>query len=393
MSQGRKSSIAILHHLRWISALLVAYSHIRQNLLLDYTDLRHPGILGKAIFAFANFGHAGVIIFFVLSGYLVGGKAIALFYSDFVTTEWPHFLADRFSRIFMVLWPALLCCFLLLLLLHAEAPGAAFMKSARWGWAMPNAIDGDFSSFRWLNAIFLLNEFNSSTLDIDSPLWSLAYEWFYYMAALGAVLALRKVFSPASLLVICYAAALFLWALIFHREILYLGLVWLMGAVANIAFKRRMLTNPIYLWAGIGLFLGLLGLMLIRFMILNDLVLGTAVAFLIAHRNWAEWRGGEHWGEKLSAFSYSFYVVHFPITILVLGALYRFDHLQHRLALDAKGIGIAVGTLAGAIVFARIFAFFTEKRTRFVRNLLWPKGPRQTPSLPQNANLESIQEA
>jgi len=391
MAKGDKSSIAILHHLRWISALLVGYSHIRQNLLLDYADLRYPGILDKAIFAFANFGHAGVIIFFVLSGYLVGGKAVALFQLEAIATEWPHFLADRFSRIFVVLLPTLLLCFLLLLFLRIEAPNAVFMKSGHWGWAMKYAIDGDFSLFRWLNAICLLNELNASTLYIDSPLWSLTYEWFYYMAALGVVLALRKVLSPASLLIMGYAAALFAWALISNREILFLGLVWSMGAVANIAFKQRVLEHPALQKLGIFLVLGLL--VIVRFMSLNDLLLGAAVAFMIAHRNWAEWRGGEHWGKKLAAFSYSFYLVHFPITILVLGFLYRFDHLRHRLPLDAKGIGIAFATLVGAIVFARIFACLTEDRTRAVRNLLWRPAARLPNPLPPNATNERIQKA
>lgn len=375
MDQSRKASITVLHHMRWVAAFMVAYSHVRQNLLVDYADLPHPGIVDKLLFAFSNYGFAGVIIFFVLSGFLVGEKAIGLFNSPAIATEWPYFLADRFSRIFVVLWPTLLLCLVLLLFLFAAAANAPFMTAAHWGWAMQQPIESDSSPFRWFNAAVLLNEFNSETLTLDSPLWSLAYEWFYYMAALGIVLALRRVHSPAALAIIAYAAVLFVAALVNNREILYLGVVWLLGVGANVLFRQHVLKIPFLRWLGLALVIG--SLIAVRFMTVNPLVLGAAVAFMIAHCGWAQWRGGARWGEKLASFSYSFYLVHFPITLLVLGLLYRFDHLRHRLPLDAKGIGIAFATLAGAIVFARLFAFCTEDRTRMVRNWLWRPAPPQ----------------
>lgn len=391
MAKGDKSSITVMHHLRWLAALLVGYSHIRQNLLLDYSDLRHPRMLDKVMFAFANYGHAGVIIFFVLSGFLVGGKAVNLFNSEVIATEWPLFFADRFSRIFVVLLPALALCAMVLLFLRVTAAHAPFMISAPWGWALNRPIDQDFSLLRWLNAVVLLNGLTANSLVIDSPLWSLAYEWFYYMMVLGVILVFRKVFSPAALVVITYTTVLFALTLVFNRAFLYLGLVWLLGVVAKIAFDKRILRSPILQWIGIALFVGLL--VIDRIISLNDILLGSAVAFMIAHNKWAEWRGGERWGMKLASFSYSFYLVHFPITILVLGLLYHFDHIQGRLPLDTRGIAITVGTLAGAIIFSRIFAFFTEDRTRLVRNLLWQLATKKPVALPQTAVVEGIQKA
>jgi peptidoglycan/LPS O-acetylase OafA/YrhL len=377
-----------MHHLRWIAALLVGYSHIRQNLLVDYSGLRHPGIVDKAIFALANYGHAGVVIFFVLSGYLVGGKAISLFQSDSVATEWQHFFADRFSRIFVVLLPALILSFAVLLYLRTEAANAPFMTSAHWGWAMSAPIDSDFSLRRWVSASILLNEFISKSLAVDSPLWSLAYEWFYYMAALGLVLAARKVFSLAALVAITYAAVLFALALIFNSHILFLGLLWLFGVIAKVVFDRHFLKRSFAQWLGITLFLGLM--VVDRVVSVNDMLLGFAVAFMIAHSKWADWRAGERWGMRLAAFSYSFYVVHFPITLFVLGLLYQFDHIQRRLPLDGKGLAIAGGTLVATIISSRIFAFFTEDRTGFIRRKIWLPATKEPVTLPQDSSVGGL---
>jgi peptidoglycan/LPS O-acetylase OafA/YrhL len=62
--------------MRWLAAFMVAISHIRQNILLDYVNVKHPSILDKLIFAVTAYGHAGVVVFFVLSGFLVGGLLI-----------------------------------------------------------------------------------------------------------------------------------------------------------------------------------------------------------------------------------------------------------------------------------------------------------------------------
>ena len=45
MIQKTRLSLAVLHHMRWLAAFMVAISHIRQNLLLDYVDVKHPTLL------------------------------------------------------------------------------------------------------------------------------------------------------------------------------------------------------------------------------------------------------------------------------------------------------------------------------------------------------------
>ncbi len=364
-----KSSLAILHHLRWLAALAVAIMHLRQNMLLDHAQVQHPGVLGNFIYFIAAYGHAGVVVFFVLSGFLVGGKALRLVTTPMIETEWLHFLIDRFTRIFIVLWPALAISACVLFGLRFLAPQAPFMTQPHWGWSMSHPLVADFSAATWICGAVMLNGLTAPNLTINAPLWSLAYEWFYYMGALGLVLAVRRVFSPAALVIILYSFGLFVLGLLFRPNMIVLGLVWLMGTGARALFDQRRFSG---MWIRNLSLVALLGaLFMDRFVTVPDLLLGLLVAIVIANRDWSGWNLGADWGEKLANFSYSLYVIHYPVCIAVMGVLFRMGLLTHRLPMTLKGVGIAFGTLVLAILTARAFAFATEDRTSQLRNLIF----------------------
>jgi peptidoglycan/LPS O-acetylase OafA/YrhL len=367
-TQPSTPSIAILSHLRWLAALAVAVSHIRQNILVDYKDVPHPSALIKALCAVTAYGREGVIVFFVLSGFLVGGKAVQLYQSPKIDQEWSRFLVDRVSRIFVVLLPALGLCLIIFAILYGIAANAPFMTSPGWGWAIAHPIGGDYSWLRWLNAAVLLNGLTAKTLCIDAPLWSLSFEWFYYMAALAFVLAVRRIFTPSAFLLIGYAIALAVLGLFLNRSMLELGLVWMFGVAAKVVFDRQILTVPALRW--IGLVAVCAALAIHKDLPFSDYSLGVLVAFMIAHSGWSSWRWAEKTGDKLASFSYSLYLIHFPISVLALGCLYKIYGIQIKLPMNAKGLAIAGATLVIAVVAARGFAFCTEDNTKLFRNFL-----------------------
>jgi peptidoglycan/LPS O-acetylase OafA/YrhL len=51
--------------------------HLRSYIFQNYHELAHPGLLVKVFYFATGLGHRAVIIFFALSGFLVGGKALA----------------------------------------------------------------------------------------------------------------------------------------------------------------------------------------------------------------------------------------------------------------------------------------------------------------------------
>ena len=93
-----------LDHLRWIAAFAVVFQHARSLVMVDYRP--DAGLIAKSLYFATGFSHEAVIIFFVLSGYLVGGKAIRLARRS-TEEQRRRFVIDRFVRIFIVLLPAL----------------------------------------------------------------------------------------------------------------------------------------------------------------------------------------------------------------------------------------------------------------------------------------------
>ena len=66
----------LLNFSRGIAALLVLFFHIRTTLVVPYKSLEAHNGLARVVFAVSTFGHDAVVVFFVLSGYLVGGAVL-----------------------------------------------------------------------------------------------------------------------------------------------------------------------------------------------------------------------------------------------------------------------------------------------------------------------------
>ena len=69
----RKDISSILNFASLFSALLVFLHHFRNHLFESYDLVENKTILVKIFYFFTLFGHEAVIIFFILSGFFVGG--------------------------------------------------------------------------------------------------------------------------------------------------------------------------------------------------------------------------------------------------------------------------------------------------------------------------------
>jgi peptidoglycan/LPS O-acetylase OafA/YrhL len=167
-------------------------------------------------FAATRLGGEAVLLFFVLSGFLVGGRVIRRAKSK--TFSLKDYCIDRCSRIFLPLIPA---CLLTALIGR---------------FVLGNGIDLPVLAANMLG----LNGVLTPTLDANSPLWSLSYEIWFYIAGgacavftrrpLGAIVALAAcsfVFSIlAASLLLCWAfGALMVLAL----DVPHKGLLFLVG--------------------------------------------------------------------------------------------------------------------------------------------------------------------
>jgi peptidoglycan/LPS O-acetylase OafA/YrhL len=62
--------------LRGSAAFLVLSGHLRSYIFQSYGELAQESLPVKAFYFGTGLGHQAVIIFFALSGFLVGGKAL-----------------------------------------------------------------------------------------------------------------------------------------------------------------------------------------------------------------------------------------------------------------------------------------------------------------------------
>ena len=109
------SQLVHLDLLRGLAALLVTAGHLRSYIFQSQLHLAQAdvqiGLPVKAFYFATGLGHQAVMIFFALSGFLVGGKAL----DDILKQNfsWSRYLLRQLTRLWIVISPTLLLTLLL----------------------------------------------------------------------------------------------------------------------------------------------------------------------------------------------------------------------------------------------------------------------------------------
>ncbi len=362
-----------LDRLRWLAACLVLLSHLRNLLFVEYGELTHPTIPIKLLYFITGFGHEAVVVFFVISGLLVGGVSIdKLRRKRFDPLD---FAIHRFSRIYIVLVPALLACLLL------DRLGLAYFNHAHLYTAATQAsyyrVFADHSD--WATALGNLGmqqHINVDVLGSDAPLWSLSYEWWYYtlffLTAAGIAVARR----PALRVLSCVAAALLLFWLP-PEPALWLS-IWLLGAAIGFSPLRRLPIPPLLAYAVFGA-----ALLWSRFdhtytaapsMFVNfrrDAIVAASCFLLFTALNRRSTDGAERkFHHHMAQFSYTLYLVHVPFLVFaaaLLNTLFGLPLYQQPSTAGALYFGCL---LVAAYAYSYGFSRLTERHTSRLRRRL-----------------------
>ena len=178
-------------------------------------------ISGNLLWRMAGpYGHDAVVVFFVLSGLVM-----AYVTGERENTPYKYFRA-RFARLYSVVIP------MLLLVPVADAIGRHFNASLYDGWW----FQSDHPALRFALSLGFLHEiwWTSTRYFSDGPYWSIAYEFWYYVA-FGALCFLR---GPTRWIA-CAAVML-----VAGPKILLLFPVWLLGVVTwRLARGRKLPTT------------------------------------------------------------------------------------------------------------------------------------------------------
>jgi len=370
--------------IRGLSAFAVCAGHLRAAVFQDYTH--HGGSpLWQAFYFATGLGHQAVMVFFVLSGFFVGGSVL----KKGPAFDWSDYAVTRLTRLWTVLLPALAVTAATDLVTHTVNPQAIAGGFAAIWHSGPGPGEFALDLKTWLANVCFLQTITSPVFGTNGPLWSLANEfWYYLMFPLGAIAigwcgrvqGVRRLL-PAALALGCLA-----WLPAGMSESY---LIWLFGVAVWFVATRRWIGRgaPAIAWAGLALFLAALvaskrpGLSGPHVPI--DFLIGAGFAVLAA--GLASLPGRHAWprpvaamASGLSEFSYSLYLVHFPIVMLIGAGVYR----DRPLAPGAVALAEYAGWLALLLAVGAGFWWLFERRTPDVRRYVWAAFARTAPARP-----------
>jgi peptidoglycan/LPS O-acetylase OafA/YrhL len=231
----------------------------------------------------------------------------------------------------------------------------------------------------FLGNLSFLQGVRVSTFGSDSALWSLSYEFWYYMLfPLGLFVFLPKV--PARVRIICgMLFAGIAWFV--HGEILLYFPIWLSGTLLacipapKLGFKSRILAWVLYvpIFFAFTKFVSINNAFVAVPVEVRDYLL-TIATFLflwvmLSATEPSSKSTSEHVIRETSRFSYTLYVVHIPLCVLIAACVAG----DNRWAPDLLHIPLGFLCLAVLIAYAYGVASVTEFRTDRVRRWLEKK--------------------
>lgn len=364
---------------RWVAASIVFLGHLRDPLFLGYGSLtaaeRNP-LVQAWYFVTGWFGPA-VIVFFVLSGYLVGGIASAR--ASVGSFSINSYAVDRVSRLYVAFLPALVLTAVL------DVAGSIWFADTGF-WTHQHPMLGEkvssepFASLLtpglFFGNLLMLQTIAMPTFGSNMPLWTISLEfWFYAVFGLGSVVWLAKAGWPR---ISCAIGLLLVSLLLGGKFFGYMGL-WMIGvAVAFVPW--RAIEAPRL--AGMGFLCVLVGTRFFQGAINSEpwgiwvRDYGVAISFawwLVSMRSTRlTVLGRTSTANRFMAdFSYSLYLIHFPLMLFLLGALHatgQFESIARGYSpTSPEGLGVQAVVIVMTYPLAWLFAKLTERRTPWVR--------------------------
>ncbi|MES2900350.1 MAG: acyltransferase [Pseudomonadota bacterium] len=358
----------VISMVRGLAAIQVVAAHIRAQMYPSLKSLPDPAVWYQVLAFFTGFAHQAVVLFFLLSGWLVGGSLLNKIGEPGIVL--PYAL-DRLCRMWIVLVPAFVLTLLLAILAdtvdprHFDAGGV-----------------NEYSLGAFAGNLVGVQDMLVARYGGNFALWSLAYEMWYYVLFPLLLAPLMPIARSLKVGAICAAVLIGL-----HLSLpimLYLSL-WLMGVMFSrirIDANRAWLTVLLALFCLVSVYFRLTGSndLLVEASFVQDLIY-SALALLILcslqfpadlSRRAVRWiRSAGTW---LAAFSFTLYVIHVPLLLIIKRLLAPLLGGE-RLSVDTPAhIGFYGAILVAIVLFAWLFHLPFEAQTyrlrRWIKRLL-----------------------
>jgi peptidoglycan/LPS O-acetylase OafA/YrhL len=379
-----------LDAIRAIAAIVVVLGHARQMFLMSPTkavlglnDITR-GLHGVA--TQSSWGHQAVIVFFVLSGFLVGGSVVRDIRLH--RWSWSRYLLNRMTRLWVVLIPALLLgwCLDSYGLTHFAGQSTIYDGPPGQIQIIPN-LSGRLTPEVAIGNLLFLQTIRVSTLGTNTALWSLANEFWYYIAFPFLALALWG--SGTLWTRLSYASIFAAILLLAGPSIgLYL-LVWLVGVAAVfvpcvIPKRLRQPTAIIatVLFVALNVWLRSTSLKIE----VSDGILAVAffgLLYCVLHlRQPAQSNFYKQGAQFLSRISYTFYLTHLPALALACALLNRPWHRWSTTPAHLFQFSLVLGCVSAySVLVFYCFEAHTDAVRRRINRVFKPPAVMAVPAL------------
>jgi peptidoglycan/LPS O-acetylase OafA/YrhL len=363
MTLTGKQHCDTLDLIRALAAGAVCISHLRNLMFVDYRASAGIGLAGKLFYFISNYGHTAVIVFFLLSGYFVGGSVLRQVEAG--TWNWQRYLTERMSRLWIVLIPALLLTMFWDRMGIALAGGPFYLGTEGTFDKQINVASHLGGATLACNLVFL-QTLACGTYGSNGPLWSLANEFWYYLwfPACFVLLRRRRGF-------VAFGAAAFAFATMIAFPSLLNGFgLWLLGVVlvvlekrfpsrgartglpwftlaSGAAFITALVCSRLFLWSNDWI-VGVPCFLFLRCILWENVRLRPALVSRVAIR--------------FSGFSYSLYLTHFSFILFVAAVGFG-----QRIQFDARGALVLMIMLVACYLYAYAVYMLFEQNTKRVQ--------------------------
>lgn len=364
---------AHLNMLRGVAALVVLLGHWRNLFFLDWAEVHHKHLLLEPFYFVTKFGHEAVVVFFVLSGFLIGRTVLRPVWAGRWSAK--HYAFHRIIRLELVLLPALVLCWIWDSAgIHLFSPSPTYLGTG--GSSVLLYDVSHWISFRifWGNVAFV-QTLRVPPFGSDNPLWSLANEFWYYALFPCLVVLLTRSFSWIKRII---AALVMLAVAIFIGRWMLGGfLIWLFGVMLIFLPRPRGLVSLRYWLFLAGAFVLVAIQLLLTFdfrmvegTINTDYVLGifvTVLLYALLYYPHSVSRQYEKFAGLIAGFSYTLYLTHMPV--LVFFSAWRNHRAQPTVGHFLIPIAILCLTIAYSYGIAMLFEHNTDRIRKKIETL------------------------
>ncbi len=337
--------------IRFLAAFTVLVVHARALSFVEYGALLERNIIIALGYAATRLGNEAVIVFFVLSGFFVGGKSIEKIIQG--TFNPVSYSVDRSVRLFLPLIPALFLTIIVALI-----------------------IGGNIDWFTFIGNIFSLQGVVFDVFPTNNPLWSLSYEvWFYFLTLILGIYSFNRSNNIYPFIFIIIVALvftkltpvyLFCWAIgalayfrrpnDFSSKTIFLTLILIVYSIAGTQFGAESLSiesNNIRKY--------LPDLDASRIILSFSIALFIQQIILIVPQSKLAIKI-DRMGSNYASSSYTLYLTHYPVLLLL-------DHLGLGKSdiINSLSVFVFLLKIIVCIFVSYVFYILFEKHTKYVK--------------------------